>query len=288
MIDKDKAVDCLKKINGMEKYLVSNPQKYYLESKMIYDNPAFLEWKTKVKDLLGKFRQTKLISETIATLDSFNGYSDEKLFPVLKAKIENIINDIDDLIPNKRKDTSARLKIPTVFISYNQKSSETCANKIEKALNGKAIVQRDTSSIGTWDDIYRFMDTIRDQDFAILLITDEYLKSLACMHEVLEIMKEKNWKQRVKPIVLDGALIYTPEQRANYIAFWERKYLLLETKTHMVSASSKPEVDGSLRRYEDIKNHIGEFLDEISRVKNPSPSEAVSEIVKFIEENYEY
>lgn len=69
---------------------------------------------------------------------------------------------------------------PTVFISYKRDKSEV-VNELEKQIDGRADVKRDTKEIGAWESITAFMNSIRKQDFAILVISDNYLKSVACI-----------------------------------------------------------------------------------------------------------
>lgn len=74
---------------------------------------------------------------------------------------------------------------PTVFISYKRDKSDI-VNKLEVKIGGRAEIKRDTEEIGAWESITTFMKSIRTQDFAILVISDNYLKSVACMYEVIQ------------------------------------------------------------------------------------------------------
>ena len=60
---------------------------------------------------------------------------------------------------------------PTVFISYNWDSSDL-ANEIENKIKPYADVKRDKTKIKPWGNITEFMKSIRKQDFAVLIITD--------------------------------------------------------------------------------------------------------------------
>lgn len=85
-------------------------------------------------------------------------------------------------------------KKPTLFISYNWGSEEN-AIKIEAALSECADIKRDKKSIKPWGNLVEFMNSIREQDFAVLIISDAYLKSVNCMYEVTQLMKD----DKVKP-----------------------------------------------------------------------------------------
>lgn len=60
------------------------------------------------------------------------------------------------------------------------------------------------------------MKTIRDMDYAILIITENYLKSFNCMYEVMELMKEKDYHNKIFP-VLYATDIYKPANKQNAI-----------------------------------------------------------------------
>ena len=47
------------------------------------------------------------------------------------------------------------------------------------------------------------MQTIRDMNYAIVIVTDNYLKSFNCMFEVLEVMKEKDYEHKIFPVVVE-------------------------------------------------------------------------------------
>lgn len=80
------------------------------------------------------------------------------------------------------------MEIPTVFISYKRDKSDI-VNKLEDKIDGRAEIKRDTKEIGAWESITTFMKSIRTQDFAILVISDNYLKSVAST--------AKNFQKRV-------------------------------------------------------------------------------------------
>lgn len=101
---------------------------------------------------------------------------------------------------------------PTVFISYKRDKSDI-VNKLEVNIGGRAEIKRDTEEIGAWESITTFMKSIRTQDFAILVISDNYLKSVACMYEVIQLMKEDDWLSKTMIMLADDINIL--EQRSS-------------------------------------------------------------------------
>lgn len=46
------------------------------------------------------------------------------------------------------------------------------------------------------------MQTIKEQDYVLSLISDAYLKSKNCMYEICELMRDRNYMDRLLFIVL--------------------------------------------------------------------------------------
>ncbi len=77
-------------------------------------------------------------------------------------------------------------------------------------------MKRDVRDIGAWKSIREFMTNIREQDYAVLIVSDLYLKvsdlylkSRNCMFEVTEVMKERAYGKRIFPAVVECG-IYDP------------------------------------------------------------------------------
>ena len=49
------------------------------------------------------------------------------------------------------------------------------------------------------------MNRIRQADYTVLLISDEYLKSVNCMYEACQLYRDVNWKSRRMYVVLGDA-----------------------------------------------------------------------------------
>ena len=112
-----------------------------------------------------------------------------------------------------------------VFISYAWGiEREDIVNQVDRALQDRGIeIIRDKRELGYKGSINAFMERIGRGDCVILVISDKYLRSPNCMYELVEIAENKNFQDRVFPIVLGDANIYDPVQRIQYIKHWEEK-----------------------------------------------------------------
>lgn len=195
------------------------------------------------------------------------------------------MDDIKNEIEKRDKEWDEKHRMPSVFISYNQKSGNDFVNILEEKIAKKAIVHRDKNDVESWGSFKKFMDTIRDNDFAILVITEEYLKSAACLYEVVELMHEKNWNEKTMYVVFESANIYDMSGRAKYIKYWEEKCLELTNLIKSLSLSASVELCEELRKYETVKNKIGEFIKMVADSNNPAIYIAIEEIIKRLENN---
>ena len=152
---------------------------------------------------------------------------------------------------------------PTVFISYKRDKSDI-VNKLEVKIGGRAEIKRDTKEIGAWESITAFMKSIRTQDFAILVISDNYLKSVACMYEVIQLMKEDDWLNKTMIMLADDINVFGTKEQLVYIKYWNDEYnniseLIKSLPPETVSSQSE-----ALKKISRIKDEIGLFLHIIS------------------------
>lgn len=70
------------------------------------------------------------------------------------------------------------------------------------------------------DSISQFMSLGCDCSEVILLVSNSYLKSQSCMKEVLEVLNGSEPLQRIRPLILPSAQIFSPEGRAGYVQYW--------------------------------------------------------------------
>lgn len=158
----------------------------------------------------------------------------------------------------------------TIFLSYSWED-EALADEIEYTYHSTNIkIIRDKNSIEYWGSIRKYMKTINDTDYVILLISDSFLKSVNCMYEINELFKEKKYHNRIFPLVIENS-IYTIEGKIKYITYWEERYSKLNKSAREIKniENSNP-ILSDLKLVKEISYTIGEFLQVISDMNNPS------------------
>ena len=108
-----------------------------------------------------------------------------------------------------------------VFISYAWGGErEDIVNEIDETLQQRGIrIVRDKRALGYRGSIRDFMERIGRGSCVIVVISDKYLRSPNCMFELVEIAENKQFYDRVFPVVLSDANIYDPLKRIEYITF---------------------------------------------------------------------
>ncbi|MFL0498185.1 TIR domain-containing protein [Priestia megaterium] len=137
------------------------------------------------------------------------------------------------------------MTIKKVFISYAHKDSDL-VNILEGELQKYEHIEisRDINVTEYRDSLDEFMKTIRDHDFVISVVSSAYIKSLNCMYEVMHLMQDKNYQEKLFFIIVSRddvayyneknrydsfeANLYDAIDRLKYITHWRNKKQELE------------------------------------------------------------
>jgi len=159
-------------------------------------------------------------------------------------------------------------RLTSVFLSYSWKDKKV-ADQIDSDLTQLQIdVVRDVRDVRYKDSISDFMGRIRTTDFAILLISDSYLKSQFCMTEVLHLLREREFEKKILPVTTGDPHIYDPKGRLGYTAYWKAKKDELENELANHGAASVISAIGDLKVVGSIHADINEFIGYVSGVKH--------------------
>ncbi|MGN7863537.1 TIR domain-containing protein [Chryseobacterium sp. 22458] len=151
-----------------------------------------------------------------------------------------------------------------IFVSYSWKQKET-ASKLYNFLKVKGYnPSMDDHNLAYKDKISTFMESIRACDYAVLIISDDYLKSLNCMTEVLHILNERESYSKILPIRHENVKIFNGNDRIKYIHFWktqvEESTALIENLDRISTIEESKKLKIASRIYQDI----GDFLNTIA------------------------
>ena len=177
-------------------------------------------------------------------------------------------------------------KVYKVFLSYCWSDTEI-ADKIENLLKQYNTIElhRDKFDIRKWKSIKSYMQSISEMDYTILLISDKYLKSSNCMYEVLEVMRDRKYSQKIFPAVVCTD-IYNPVVRAEYVKYWQDEYQKLKEHLDGIQHQNIGKLSADLKQYQDISSNIADFLALIADMNNPAIEDVCNAIKEKLQENH--
>jgi tetratricopeptide (TPR) repeat protein/Cdc6-like AAA superfamily ATPase len=160
-----------------------------------------------------------------------------------------------------------------VFLSYAWgDASEEFANQLDQAFQRKGIrVIRDKRDLAYKGLIKEFMERLGQGKCVIAVISDKYLKSPNCMFELIHVVKNGNFYDRIFPIVLGDAQIYEPVQRIEYIRYWEDKKKNLTEAIGKVGPEYLQGIREEIDHYTEIRNTIAELTNILNNMNTLTP-----------------
>lgn len=165
-----------------------------------------------------------------------NGYILEYIYVEKNDKL--ICYDGKAYSMNNKIHKPEEIKNRRIFLSYCQKDSDIAdilEEKLQKKIKGVKI-SRDIRDVEYKESFSDFMQSIGSHDYVITIISDRYLKSRNCMYEVLEIMRDRAFINKLLYIVIfeedlfyyknkdaKAANIYTVIGQTEYIKYWKNE-----------------------------------------------------------------
>ena len=156
-----------------------------------------------------------------------------------------------------------------IFLSYCWKDDEI-ANKIYDYFkkNHSITLHRDKIDIKNWGSIKEYMQSLNDMEYIILIISENYLKSSNCMYEVLETIRDRKYRNKIFPVVLDKG-IYNPINKAKYVRYWENEFNELKNAIDGINTQNLGNLSNDLKHYQNIASNISDFIDTVADMNNP-------------------
>ncbi len=119
----------------------------------------------------------------------------------------------------------------SLYVSYSwdsEKESQV-VEKLEQACQKRGIeLRQDKRQIAYGESIRTFMQELGAGRHVVLVLSEAYFKSEYCMYELKEIYDNRDFRQRVYPIVLRGTPFHKPIDRIPYLKHWEDETSKLE------------------------------------------------------------
>lgn len=168
-------------------------------------------------------------------IEAFMRKSIEPFVVAIRSFLEIELIDCDDGLDVNTPE------IKTIFLSYCQKDSDVADiidEKLGSLIKDKAKISRDIRDVEYHESFKRFMQSIEQHDYVITLISDSYFKSRNCMYEVLEVVKDSRFSDKLvfvvlknedlryyktKPVNDIGADVYSTSGQTAYSVYWRNQ-----------------------------------------------------------------
>ncbi|MCS6130770.1 signal transduction protein [Clostridium botulinum] len=167
--------------------------------------------------------------------------------------------------------------IKKVFLSYCHKDSciaDIIENKIVEIDGSKIEISRDTRKVKYKDSLDEYMQSIKDHDFVISIVSDGYFRSIPCMYEVAELMRDRNYYDKLLFVIISDedikfyenkdikikADIYS-NNRFDYIKYWEDEKIKIDNKVaEFKNPALMLELTEESKQLEIISLNVGTFI----------------------------
>jgi hypothetical protein len=183
------------------------------------------------------------------------------------------------LQPNPGENSLAAYKFSSdyeneVFVSYAWGGeSEQTVNELEHTFAEHGIrIIRDKKELDYKGSIKEFEERIGMGQCIVLLISDKYLRSEHCMYELMEVEKNQHLRERIFPIVLTDADIYSSAGRLAYIKYWDKQIKRLNNSIKQIDLiADLDSITNNLKTYMRIRANIDHLTDLLSDMNTLTP-----------------
>ncbi len=169
-----------------------------------------------------------------------------------------------------------------LFLSYARgddtpegKKRAAAVDRLHQALvNDGFRVVRDRDAMVPGDSIRDFMERLAGGAQVICVISEKYLRSAYCMHELYRIYQRcgsdrRELAERIVPVILPEVKIGDLRERKPYLKFWSREHQELEATFRDPDLRPGPESLREVHRVRDFANHVDDILVFVNDILMP-------------------
>ncbi|MEQ9305941.1 MAG: toll/interleukin-1 receptor domain-containing protein, partial [Marinoscillum sp.] len=160
--------------------------------------------------------------------------------------------------------------ISEVYLSYSRQQNDL-ANIIESqlTLNGTAVF-RDTNAVLYKGNIETFIKKLGYSDKIIVLLSQDYFKSIYCMHEILLAFKSRNFEKKIFPVAVGSPQDYfNYKSKLKFVEYWSDKQNQIVTEIRQVDVNnlaSMSSIIEELALIKQINSSIDSIITSISKL----------------------
>lgn len=172
-----------------------------------------------------------------------------------------------------------------VYISYAlddvggvTPSREEIVNRLEASLRSNGYdVRRDKTNLRYTGLISEFMKEIGRGGCVVAVISDKYLRSVFCMHELLEVYRNREFHRRLCPVVLPGTHL-TFFDRLAYVNYWSSQFEQVEDLFRKIEPTVlSPQILDEFQMYLNVSEEAGNLIGFIAGDMNYATHKGLEE-----------
>jgi len=126
---------------------------------------------------------------------------------------------------------------------------------------------KDKHIVDILDNDFQSIGVNVTSDYVLMIISDNYLKSKNCMYEVKEFIKDENFRDKILPIVVNGANIFDTVKALEYTKYWQEQYNILSDKIKDIDPINIQNTIVELKVIHEIGLYINEFINTVKYMK---------------------
>ena len=155
---------------------------------------------------------------------------------------------------------------PNIFLSYSW-ANKHIADIIDDDFKKIGVyVQRDIRDVIYRGNLEEYMQRAAKSDFVLMILSDEYLKSINCMYEVIEVLNTHELDKKVLPVLNNNVPdIFNQNGRKLYYDYWKNK--IVEAEEHSKQHLNEDTL-AELKKSKSIYECLGEFFNQIKHLKS--------------------
>lgn len=190
-------------------------------------------------------------------------------------------NNIAYLFTNKME--VEKMVVKKLFLSYCHKDNyiaDIIENKIMEIAKNEIEISRDIRKLKYKDSLDEYMQSIKRHDFVISIVSDGYLRSSPCMYEITELMRDRDYYDKLLFVIISEndikfydiksieikdikADIYS-SNRFDYIKYWEDEKTKIDKKVAEINNPALMlELTEESKKLEIISLHVGAFISKL-------------------------
>ena len=152
--------------------------------------------------------------------------------------------------------------MPQIFLSYRWSNSDI-ADAIDNDFKAIGIIfLRDVRDVKYRGSIKEFMNRVGKSDFIVMIISDEYLRSINCMYEVMELLNSHEFEKRILPVKLENAkAAFSAKERKLYYDYWKKE---MDQAKERLNEHINEDTQEQHKRCKTIYDRLGEFLQKLT------------------------